>query len=31
MAMVAQSEKDGAIIKHRDNWILRPADFSPLK
>ncbi len=31
MAMVAQSEEDGPIIKHRDNWILKPVDFSPLK
>ena len=31
MAMVALSEKDGPIIKHRDNWILQPTEFSPLK
>lgn len=31
MTMVARSEKDGPIIRHRDSWILKPADFSPLK
>ena len=30
-AIVAQSERDGPIIRHRERWILQPADFSPLK
>jgi hypothetical protein len=30
-AMVAASEKDGPIIVSRDQWVLQPADFSPLK
>jgi NIPSNAP protein len=30
-AMVKESEKDGPIIEHSDNWYLKPADFSPLK
>jgi hypothetical protein len=30
-AMVAQSERDGPIIRHRERWILQPVDFSPLK
>jgi len=30
-AAVAQSERDGPIIRHRDNWMLQPAEFSPLK
>jgi NIPSNAP len=30
-AMVRDSEKDGPIIHHSDNWYLQPTDFSPLK
>jgi hypothetical protein len=30
-AFVEASERSGPIIKHRDNWMLQPADFSPLK
>jgi hypothetical protein len=30
-AMVRDSEKDGPIIHHSDNWYLKPADFSPLQ
>jgi NIPSNAP len=30
-AMVRDSEKDGPIIEHSDNWYLKPSDFSPLK
>ena len=30
-AMVLDSEKDGPIIEHSDNWYLRPTDFSPLR
>jgi hypothetical protein len=30
-AFVAASEKEAPIIRHRDNWYLAPADFSPLK
>jgi hypothetical protein len=30
-AMVAASERDGPIIVSRDQWVLQPADFSPLQ
>ena|SRR6266511_4500245 len=30
-AMVAASERDGPIIISRDQWVLKPADFSPLR
>ena len=30
-AMVAASEKDVPIIISRDQWVLKPADFSPLQ
>ena len=30
-AMVAASEQDGPIIVSRDQWVLKPVDFSPLQ
>jgi predicted metal-binding protein len=30
-AMVAASERDGPIILGREDWILQPAEFSPLR
>src|SRR3954447_20800557 len=30
-AMVAASEQDGPIIISRDQWVLKPADISPLQ
>jgi hypothetical protein len=30
-AMVKESEKDGPIIEHSDNWYLQPVDFSPMQ